>query len=100
MLPHTGQTIPYTELPPADPDSPLAVEWETYRREVGRLLAEGHEGRFVVIRGAEIAGLHDTWEAARVAGLKKYLLNPHLVRPILRREPVLRGPIGQRRCRT
>src|SRR5437868_3856214 len=44
-------TIPCTELPEAKPDSPLYHEWNYYRREVGRLLAEGQEGRFVLIKG-------------------------------------------------
>ena len=46
MLPQTAQTIHWSELPPAEPGSPCAAEWETFRRELGRLLAEGHEGKF------------------------------------------------------
>ena len=42
-LPIQRPTIHYTELPEDTPDSPLYQEWNTYRREVGRLLAEGHE---------------------------------------------------------
>src|SRR5258705_169396 len=61
-FPYTGETIPYTELAAAEPGSPLAVEWEFYRREVGRLLAEGNEGRFVLIKGEAVIGLFDTWE--------------------------------------
>src|ERR1700741_3917299 len=42
--------IHYTELGDADPNSQLYVEWSCYKREVGRLLAEGNEGRFVLIK--------------------------------------------------
>ena len=93
MLPQTAQTIHWSELPPAEPGSPLAAEWETYRREVGRLLAEGHEGKVALIKGDEVVGIYDTWIAAREAGLQRYLQEAHMVHPILTREPVIRGPI-------
>jgi hypothetical protein len=93
MLPLTGQTIPYTELPAAEPDSQLFTEWETYRREVGRLLAEGQEGRFVLIKGDEILGLYDTREAVRGAGLQRYQLQPFLVHQVRSREPLIKTPI-------
>lgn len=95
-FPQTARTIPWTELPPADPNEALAAEWETYRRELGRLLAEGHEGKYVVIKGDEIIGIYDTWDEARHVGLEKYLLQGHMVRPILSREPVIRGPLSFR----
>jgi hypothetical protein len=50
-------TIPYTELPDGTPDSPIASEWSLYRREVGRLLAQGHENRWVLIKGDQIMGM-------------------------------------------
>ncbi len=95
-FPQTARTIPWTELPPADPNEALAAEWETYRREVGRLLAEGQEGKFALIKGEEIIGIYDTWDEARCVGLEKYLLQGHMVRPILSREPVIRGPLSVR----
>jgi hypothetical protein len=95
-FPQTARTIPWAELPPADPDSPLAAEWETYRREVGRLLAEGQEGKFALIKGDEIIGIYGTWDEAKRAGLQKYLREPHIVRPILSREPLIRGPLSFR----
>jgi hypothetical protein len=93
MLPYTGQTIPYTELPPADPDSPLAVEWETYRREVGRLLAEGHEGKTALIRGETVIGLFDSEDEAQKEGLRCFGLGPHLIHVVRSREPLIRGPV-------
>src|SRR5262245_2142437 len=54
-LPPTERpTVPYTELPAPRADSQLFQEWNCYRREVGRLLAEGQEGRFVLIKGEQI----------------------------------------------
>ena len=98
MLPRTAETISCSELPFAQPNSPLAEEWETYRREIGRLLSEGQEGRFALIRGAVIFGLYDTWDAARRAGFEQFDTQPFMVHPVLRREPVVRGPVGLRQC--
>lgn len=95
-FPQTARTIPWTELPPADANEALAAEWETYRREVGRLLAEGQEGKYALIKGEEIIGIYETWDEARRVGLEKYLLQGHMVRPILSREPVIRGPLRLR----
>ncbi len=36
--------VHYTELPEAVPGQPLADEWNTYRRNVGRWLGEGRGG--------------------------------------------------------
>jgi hypothetical protein len=91
-------TIPYTELPEAEPDSPLYREWSYYRREVGRLLAEGHEGRFLLIKGEQVIGIWDTQEEAKAVALQKYLMQPCLIHQIRSREPLLRGPSRLRRC--
>lgn len=90
-------TIHYTELPPATPGEVHAEEWETYRREVGRLLAEGNEGRFILIKGKEIIGIWDKREDALVMGYQKYLLQPFLVHQIQERERLLRVR-APRRC--
>jgi hypothetical protein len=74
--------VHYTELPKAKPGEPMAEEWNTYRREVGRWLAEGLEGRHVLIKGTEIVGIYASSEEAEEAGLKRYLLQPFLVHPI------------------
>jgi hypothetical protein len=82
--------VHYTELPEAKPGTPLADEWNTYRQEVGRWLAEGQEGRHVLIKGVEVIGIYDTSEEARAEGLKRYLLQPFFVHPIRTEEPYLR----------
>ena len=60
--PYEPATIPYAELPAPQADGPNALEWNFYRREVGRLLAEGQEGKFILIKGEDIIGIWDTQE--------------------------------------
>lgn len=83
-------TLHYTELPPARPGDTLAEEWETYRREVGRLLAEGNEGRHVLIKGGEIIGIWDSQKEAFAAADRLFPLQPSLVHQIQERERILR----------
>ena len=82
--------VHYTELPDANPESPLAAEWNTYRREVGRWLAEGLEGRHVLIKGESVIGMYATDEEARAVGYHRYLLQPFFVHEIRTEEPYLR----------
>ncbi len=89
MAPRERPTIHFSELAPAAANSPLAVEWETYRREVGHLIEEGHEGKWVLIKGEEIIGLFDTKEQALEVGAERFLLKPKLIHQVLTREPVL-----------
>jgi hypothetical protein len=83
-------TVHCTELPDLVPGGVFQEEWDTYRREVGRLLAEGHEGRFVLIKGRHVLDVYDTWDSARVAGLRMDLTESFFVKQVLVREPVLR----------
>src|SRR5436305_1752930 len=83
-------TIHYSELAPAAPGSQLAAECETYRREVGRLIGEGHEGKWVLIKGDEIIGIFDAERQALEVRAERFFRQPVLVRQILAREPVLR----------
>jgi hypothetical protein len=82
--------VHYTELPEAKPESLLATEWNTYRREVGRWLAEGLEGRHVLIKGESIIGIYATDEEARAVGYQRYLLQSFFVHEIRTEEPYLR----------
>ena len=88
--PSPPPTIHYSELPPSKPGEALAEEWETYRREVGRLLAEGHEGRHILIKGDQIIGIWDREEDALATAYQKFLLQPFLVHQIQERERILR----------
>lgn len=83
-------TIHHSDLPEAPPGDPLSREWNTYRREVGRLLAEGQADRFVLIKGDEVLELFDSSDQARTAGLTTFLAEPFLVRPVRERDPWVR----------
>ena len=56
--------IHFTEIVEVDERSPICREWNFYRREVGHLLAEGYEGKWVMIQGEEIVGLWETSDHA------------------------------------
>jgi hypothetical protein len=84
-------TIPYTDLAEPLPNSPIGDAWNHYRREVGCLLAEGHEGCWVLIENEEIIGIWDSSEEADKVRVERFLMQPVLVKQILAREPVLRG---------
>jgi hypothetical protein len=86
--PRDVPTIPYTALAEAPPDSPIAVEWNFYRRQVGRLLAEGNHGKWVLIKGERIVGIWDTFAEASEA--ESSLVQPVVIKQILEREPLLR----------
>jgi hypothetical protein len=96
--PKEPPAIHHTELPEAKPDSPLYHEWNFYRSEVGRLLAEGHEGRFLLIKGQDIIGIWDTQEEAKAAALEKYLMQPCLIHQVRSREPLIRVSSRIRQC--
>ncbi len=58
---------------PDIPDGqPFAQEWKTFKREVSRLLAEGHRGRFAVIKGNEIVSIWDTVRDAEQAARERF----------------------------
>ena len=50
----------------------VAREMETIYRELPRLLSEGEEGRFALVRGDEVFSVWDTWEDAVQAGYDKF----------------------------
>ncbi len=91
-------TVPYTALAEAPPDSPIATEWYFYRRQVGRLLAEGNQGKWVLIEGEGVVGIWDTIEQANEA--MRSLGTLVVIKQILEHEHVLR--IGYKRlgCKT
>jgi hypothetical protein len=85
-------TIDYRDLPAGQRDSPIDQEWNFYRSQAGRLLAEGHEGHWVLIKGEEIVGIWDTQEEAEAVALKKFLMQPCLIHQVRRREPLIKMP--------
>jgi hypothetical protein len=83
-------TIHYTQLPDSPPGLALNEEWDVYRREVGRLLAEGHEGRWVLIKGPDVIGLYDTYDESHNEAIRRYWLEASLTKQILTNEPLYR----------
>jgi hypothetical protein len=90
LPPAVPATIHHTELPTAGAGDPLATEWDTYRREVGRLLDEGNANRWVLLKGEQLLGVWDTQEEALTAGYQRFLRQPFLVHQVREREPLLR----------
>jgi hypothetical protein len=89
MFTRRATQIHYTELPPSPPGTER-LEWETYRREVGRLLAEGHEGKHVLIKHDAIIGIYDTDDEAMTEGYQRYSNEGFLVHQIQTWERVYR----------
>ncbi len=87
----TGPKIHYSKLSPAQPESLLGREWETYRREVGRLIADGQEGKWVLIHDEQIIGIYETYAEARREGAMRFFVQrrPYLIRHILTYEPTI-----------
>jgi hypothetical protein len=85
--------IHYTELPECDPESELGTESNFYRREVGRLLADGHAGRWVLIKGERIVGVWDAREKAFAVASGQFFGQPVLVKQILEWELLIRPSI-------
>ncbi len=51
---------------------PLATELSVYYRELPRLLEEGEEGRYAVVKGETFHGTWDTFRDARQYGYDKF----------------------------
>src|SRR5579872_2164036 len=68
--------IHYTKLPEDPANDITARDWNFYCREVGRLLAEGNEGRWVLIHGEKIIGIWDTVEEVDRVRLDRFFMQP------------------------
>jgi hypothetical protein len=90
-----GRTLHYTQLSPALPGTPLAEEWETYWREVGRFLADGREGQHVLIKSSAILGFFDDFQTGVGEGRKRFPSEPFFAHVILTEEPVFK--VGYRK---
>ncbi len=88
LPPREPSIIHYTELAEAPLDSPIATEWNCYLQQVGRLLAEGQEGKWVLIKGEQIVGIWDSFDEADE--MQKALLKPVVIKQILSHELLLR----------
>jgi hypothetical protein len=86
------------DLPDLPEDDPLHCEWKAYKREVGRLLAEGQTGRFALVKGDAVVSVWDTRSDATQAGRERFGRDMFMVQEI---QPVVRPlRFGYRRiCR-
>lgn len=90
MLPPSGQTIPWDQLPDVEPGNVFFKEWNTYKREMPRLLEEGHEGKVVLIKGDELIEIFLTWDFAKAEGYRRYYPDSFFIHTIQRQEPIYR----------
>jgi adenosylmethionine-8-amino-7-oxononanoate aminotransferase len=60
----------------------LEVELATYKSKLPKLIADGNEGKFVLIKGDDLVDVFGTYEDAIKAGYAKFSLEPFLVRQI------------------
>jgi hypothetical protein len=93
-------TIFHTQLPEDLSFDVAAENWNVYRHEVGRLLAEGHEGRWVLIKERTIIGIWDTEAEVKAIAAQRYLLQPVLIHQVCLEEKVVRGPYRLYQCRS
>lgn len=93
LPPPEWPSIHWTELKAVEPGSRIATEWNFYLTQVGRLLAEGHEGKWVLVKGEQIIGIYDTRQEASKVAAQKFFREDVIIHQVLTREPVLRGPI-------
>ena len=68
---------------PARPAQVSPEQWDraqrdlqTYRRELPRLLQEGHAGRYAIIRDDQVVGIWDSLDDALVAAGERFGLEP------------------------
>ena len=92
------ETLHHTQLPADPSDDPAARDWNCYLREAGRLITDGHEGRWVLIKGETIVGVWDTDEEARTAAAEQFLMEPVLIHQIREWEPALQPPTFLLQC--
>lgn len=83
-------TIHYTELSSAAPGSRLAEEWETFCRELPKLLADGHEGKHALIKGRAVIGVWGTFDEALAEGRSRFPSQPIAVQPVSEYQPLIR----------
>jgi len=96
------KTIPYTELPSLPLDCEYHHEWNTYRRNVARLLANGLEGTWVLVKGDNILAAFPAWKTAYLAGLamiaEKEIRHPFLLHQVRSNESASRLEEYRRQC--
>jgi hypothetical protein len=81
-------TIHYTQIAEPPPESENYQELQTFRREMPRLLTEGHEGKWALVKGDKIVGVFETFDDGYRAGRERYLFQLFLVQPVREWQPL------------
>lgn len=68
----------------------LRRERRTFKRERARLLAEGHAGKWVVIKGKELVGIYADMQEALRAGYDRFGLEQFMVKEIAEKDRIYR----------
>ena len=92
-------TIHYSKLGKIDPKSRHSQEWNFYRREAGRLIAEGFEGKWLLIKREEILECCDSPEEARSTAQSRPDSEEILVKQVLTFEPLYHVGYNRVPCR-
>ena len=92
-------SVHYTELTEDRSSDPAAEGWNVYVREVGRLIAEGNEGKWVVIAEGRLIGVYDTKGEAHCVTAPGKFKWPCTLKQIRVREELMPAPIRCQRCR-
>jgi hypothetical protein len=82
LLSHHLQMPRPQDMPDLPEGHELAAEWKAYKREVVRLLTEGRQGRFALLKGDAVHSIWDTRGDAMQAGRRFFGLVPMLVQEI------------------
>jgi hypothetical protein len=91
MIPNLDRpTIHYTKLSPAPADDPAGVDWNAYLANLPRLLAEGCEGKTVLIKDGEVIGVFDSWDEAAGEGYRRYPRQQFFAKQLRENEPLYR----------
>ena len=74
---------PILNEPDMPADQPGAAEFNVFKREVAQLIAEGHKGRFALIKGdCILSSVWDTQRDAIQAGRERFGSEPFTVQEI------------------
>lgn len=66
----------------------LNTEYELYKVVKEKLLKEGREGKFVLIKGKTVVSFFDTEEGAYKEGVRRFGTAPFLIHKVSKEEPV------------
>jgi hypothetical protein len=94
----SSESVRLDPLPNLPLGSPLGTEWNTFRRELPRLLQEGHQNRYALIQGETVAAVWGTLHDATQAGYQRFGLTPFLVQKVVLSERPLRAGWLRRCC--